>query len=56
MILRRMGDVTPPPVVAEPAPDAPPVPGRSRLRAAAGRRPASVLPAKIVPPAKPARW
>jgi monofunctional biosynthetic peptidoglycan transglycosylase len=54
MVLRRMGGVTPPPVVAEPAPGAIPLPEvvGAPIPPPDGGPPA-VLPGEIIPPAKP---
>jgi monofunctional biosynthetic peptidoglycan transglycosylase len=53
MILRRMGAVTPPPVMAEPlAPGAPPGPGEAPASTPPVEAPV-VLPGEVVPPSRP---
>jgi monofunctional biosynthetic peptidoglycan transglycosylase len=53
MVLRRMGNVTPPPVVAEPAPVDEAVPAGETPAAPPVGGPPPVLPGQIVPSAKP---
>jgi monofunctional biosynthetic peptidoglycan transglycosylase len=53
MVLRRMGDVTPPPVVAEPAPADEAVPAVETPATPPVGGPPPVLPGQIVPSAKP---
>jgi monofunctional biosynthetic peptidoglycan transglycosylase len=54
MILRRMGAVTPPPVLAEPSKDAgPPEPEAEEPPATPPGGAPAVLPGEVVPPAKP---
>jgi monofunctional glycosyltransferase len=53
MVLRRMGNVTPPPVVTEPAPAEEAVPAVETPAPPPVGGPPPVLPGQIVPPAKP---
>jgi monofunctional glycosyltransferase len=53
MILRRMGAVTPPPVIAEPLAPAPPAGTEDAPATSPPIGPPTVLPGEVVPPSKP---
>ena len=53
MVLRRMGKVTPPPIVAEPVPAVNPVPDVPTVPVPADGGPPAMLPGEIIPPTKP---